>query len=141
MEIIPQKLLPVTMLPIFPAIPTNLIPQTKKVAGNILEGGGVPNLVIFFFPYMGSQHPSPDVKSLCNFETQIWLEIITSRDGKSACFKGSRMSCREIIFGISHDRELDFGPIRVRFGSVWVRFGSVSGCWVGSGWRRREGLL
>ena len=31
---------------------------------------------------------------------QIWLEIITSRDAKSACFKGSRTSCREIIFGI-----------------------------------------
>ena len=30
---------------------------------------------------------------------QIWLEIITSRDAKSA-FKGSRTSCREIIFGI-----------------------------------------
>ena len=49
---------------------------------------------------MGSQHPSPNVKNLCNFETQIWLEIITSRDAKSACFKGSRTSCREIIFGI-----------------------------------------
>ena len=48
---------------------------------------------------MGSQHPSPNVKTLCNFETQIWLEIITSRDAKSACFKGSRTSCREIIFG------------------------------------------
>ena len=48
---------------------------------------------------MGSQHPSPNVKTLCN-ETQIWLEIITSRDAKTACFKGSRTSCREIIFGI-----------------------------------------
>ena len=35
---------------------------------------------------MGSQHPSPNVKTLCNFETQIWLEIVTSRDAKSACF-------------------------------------------------------
>ena len=51
-------------------------------------------------PSMGSQHPSPNVKTLCNFETQIWLEMITSRDAKSACFKGSRTSCREIIFGI-----------------------------------------
>ena len=49
---------------------------------------------------MGSQHPSPNVKTFCNFEPQIWLEIITSRDAKSACFKGSRTSCREIIFGI-----------------------------------------
>ena len=49
---------------------------------------------------MGSQHPSPNVKTFCNFEPQIWLEIITSRDAKSACFKGSRTPCREIIFGI-----------------------------------------
>ena len=34
---------------------------------------------------MGSQHPSPKVKTLCNVETQIWLEMITSRDAKSAC--------------------------------------------------------
>ena len=54
------------------------------------RGGGV----------MGSQHPSPDVKTFCNFEPRIWLEIITSRDAQSACFKGSRTSCREIIFGI-----------------------------------------
>ena len=49
---------------------------------------------------MGSQHPSPNVKALCNFETLIWLEIITSRDAKSACFQGSRTSCREIMFGL-----------------------------------------
>ena len=51
-------------------------------------------------PLMGSQHPSPNVKTFCKFEPQIWLEIITSRDAKSACFKRSRTSCREIIFGI-----------------------------------------
>ena len=45
-------------------------------------------------------HPSPNVKTFGNFELQIWLEIITSRDAKSACFKGSRTSCREIIFAI-----------------------------------------
>ena len=49
---------------------------------------------------MGSQHPSPNVKHFCKFEPQIWLEICTSRDAKSACLKGSRTSCREIIFGI-----------------------------------------
>ena len=49
---------------------------------------------------MGSQHPSHNVKTLCNFETQIWLEIITLCDARSACFKGSRTSCRETIFGI-----------------------------------------
>ena len=46
---------------------------------------------------MGSQHPSPNVKNLCNFETQIWLEIITSREAQRACFKGSQTSCAEII--------------------------------------------
>ena len=43
------------------------------------------------------QHPSPNVKIFWNFETQIWLEIITSRDAKSACFKGPQTSCTEII--------------------------------------------
>ena len=36
---------------------------------------------------MGSQHPSPNVKTFCKFEPQIWPETITSRDAKSACFK------------------------------------------------------
>ena len=49
---------------------------------------------------LGSQHPSPNVKTFCKFEPQLWLEIITSRDAKSACFEGSRTSCGEIIFGI-----------------------------------------
>ena len=53
-----------------------------------------------YFSRMGSQHPSPNAKTFCKFEPQIWLEIITSRDAKSACFKGSKTSCREIIFGI-----------------------------------------
>ena len=49
---------------------------------------------------MGSQHPSPNVKTLCNFELQLWLEIITSHDAESICSKGSRMSCDVIILGI-----------------------------------------
>ena len=49
---------------------------------------------------LGSQHPSPNVKTFCNFEPQIWPEIITSRDAESTCFKGSRTSCDVIIFGI-----------------------------------------
>ena len=40
MELNPQKLFPVTMLPIFPVIPTKLFPQTKKAAGHIFGGGG-----------------------------------------------------------------------------------------------------
>ena len=37
-------------------------------------------------------------KTLCNFEPQIWPEMITSRDAESTCFKGSRTSCDVIIF-------------------------------------------
>ena len=37
-------------------------------------------------------------KILCEFEPQSWLEIITSRDAKSACFQGSQTSCTEIYF-------------------------------------------
>ena len=38
--------------------------------------------------------------SFCNFsDLKIWLEVITSRDAKSACFKGSRISFSVIIFG------------------------------------------
>ena len=48
---------------------------------------------------MGSQHPLPDVKTLCNFEPQIWPEIITSRDAESTCFNGSRTSCDVMMFG------------------------------------------
>ena len=47
---------------------------------------------------MGSQHPSPNVQTLCNFEPQIWLEIITSHDAESTCFKVSRTSCDVIFF-------------------------------------------
>ena len=50
--------------------------------------------------HMGIQHPSPNVKNLCTFELQIWLEIITSRDAKSTCFKGSQTSCTEIFSGV-----------------------------------------
>ena len=33
--------------------------------------------------FLGSQHPSPNAITLCNFEAQIWSEIITSRDAKT----------------------------------------------------------
>ena len=42
---------------------------------------------------MSSQHQSPNVKTFCNFEPQIWPEMITSHNAKRACFKGSRTSC------------------------------------------------
>ena len=47
---------------------------------------------------MGSQHPSPNVKTFCNFEPQTWPEMITSRDAESTCFEGSRTSCDVIYF-------------------------------------------
>ena len=34
--------------------------------------------------FMGIQHPSPNVKNPLLFEPSIWLEMITSRDAKSA---------------------------------------------------------
>ena len=49
---------------------------------------------------MGSQHPSPNVKTLCNFQPWIWTKIMTWRDAESTCFKGSRTSCDVIILGI-----------------------------------------
>ena len=58
------------------------------------------NIRIEIIPHLGSQQPSPNVKNLCTFEPQIWLEIITSRDAQSTCFKGSQTSCTEIIFGV-----------------------------------------
>ena len=49
--------------------------------------------------FLGRQHPSPNVKTLCSFEPQIWPEIMTSRDAESTCFKGSMTSCDVINFG------------------------------------------
>ena len=42
-------------------------------------------------------------KTLCNSEPQVWPEIITARDAKSTCFKGSRTSCEAIIFDVFLD--------------------------------------
>ena len=56
--------------------------------------------VLWNLPWISSPHPSPNVKTLCNFELQMWLEIITSHDAKNACVKGSRPSCSVITFGI-----------------------------------------
>ena len=54
-------------------------------------------LIVFIFgpsglyqTIMGSQHPSPNVKTLCNFKPNFRTEIITSRAAKNSCFKGSR---------------------------------------------------
>ena len=40
------------------------------------------------------------VKTLCNFEPHIWLEIITSHNAIGACFKGSRTSRNVIDCGV-----------------------------------------
>ena len=60
-------------------------------------------LVDFLGPFslgnMGGQHPSHNVKTLCNFEIRIRPEMITSRDAENTCFKGSGTSCDVIIFG------------------------------------------
>ena len=61
-----------------------------------LRNDWVPS-VLLSGSFLGSHHPSPNVKTLCNFEPQIWPEIITSRDAESACFKGSGTSCDGII--------------------------------------------
>ena len=49
---------------------------------------------------MCSQHPSPNVKNPLRIRAANWLEMITSRDAKSACFQGSQTSCTEIISGV-----------------------------------------
>ena len=67
---------------------------------------------------MGSQHPSPNVKNPLRIRAAFWLKIITSRDAKSACFKGSGTSCDVIIFGI-------FGPF---FGIFRKKIASRDGC-------------
>ena len=60
------------------------------------RGRDVPHGQLF----MGSQHPSPNVKNLLRIRAANWLEIITSRDAKSTCFQGSQTSCPEIISGV-----------------------------------------
>ena len=71
----------------------------QKVAACALTADGV-RFIQVVLPLLGSQHLSPNVKTFCNFEPQIWPEIITSRDAESTCFKGSRTSCDVISFGI-----------------------------------------
>ena len=59
-----------------------------------------PRIVFSCQALMGSQHPSPDVTTLCNFEPEIWPETIISRDAESTCLKGPRTSCDVINVGI-----------------------------------------
>ena len=50
--------------------------------------------------YLGSQHPSTNVKTLCNFELQIWPDITTSHDAMSACCLRLKTSCDVMISGV-----------------------------------------
>ena len=63
------------------------VPSPRKGKGTF------GNTTVFQGLPLDSQHPSPNVKTPCNFEPKIWLKMITSRDVKSACFKGSKTSC------------------------------------------------
>ena len=66
------------------------------------------NATVEFDIIMDSQRPSPNLKkTLCNFEPQIWLEMITSRDAKNVCSNGSRMSCH-VIISVSGGAEQDW---------------------------------
>ena len=61
--------------------------------GSWKNGVGDPTLAIWGH-FLGGQHPSPNVKKKpLPLRAEFWLEIITSRDAKSACFEGSRTSC------------------------------------------------
>ena len=65
------------------------------------EAGSTQGVFSREFPqeiYLGSQHPSPNVKNPLRIRDANWLEIITSRDAKSACFQGSQTSCTEKCF-------------------------------------------
>ena len=75
-------------------VPSNFRANSQQIQSNSEQA----SQTLYFF-VMGSQHPSPHVTTLCNFEPQIWPEVITSRDAESTCFKGSRTSCDVIIFG------------------------------------------
>ena len=37
---------------------------------------------------LGSQHVSPNEKTLCDFKLQTWPAKITSRDAQHACLEG-----------------------------------------------------
>ena len=63
------------------------------------------------------QHPSPNMKTLCNFEPQIWPESITSCDAESAYFKGSRTSC-DVINSDIFVKFWTFGEITFTLGAI-----------------------
>ena len=65
--------------------PNALLPQPGFRHQTHVWSHQFPHL-IFSNKNLGSQHPSPNVKTLCNFEPQIWPEMITSRDAESTCF-------------------------------------------------------
>ena len=70
--------------------------------------------------WLGSQHPSPNVRNPLRIQAANWLEIITSRDARSACFQGSQTSCAEIISVV-------FLP---KFGRKRSHHGMDAPCWL-----------
>ena len=71
--------------------------RSLRMVSHVSVGGSILSGVVV---NMGSQHPSPNVKNPLRIRAANWLEIITSRDAKSACFQGSQTSCTEIISGV-----------------------------------------
>ena len=76
----------------------NLLQLGVFFATFLLTVGGFLLTVELF--YLHRQPASITKCEICNSKPQIWLEIITSRDAKSTCFKGSRTSHDVIDLGI-----------------------------------------
>ena len=74
------------------------------------------SVVIFFFPY----NPTPPIPT-------------NPTPG--------RPTREGLIFGPFRLRLALFGSVGLRLAPFRAHFGPVSGCWVGSGWGRGEGLL
>ena len=47
--------------------------------------------------WSANEHPSPSANPFFNYELQIWLANITSRDAQSACCQEFKTSCDLII--------------------------------------------
>ena len=68
--------------PSVPLILSSPVQDTPGIAEDLVEMES-QRLSLFL---LGSQHPSPNVKSPLLFKPQIWLEIITARDAKKCLF-------------------------------------------------------
>ena len=66
-----------------------------------------------------------NAETLCTFEPQAWLEMITSHDAKSACSKGFKTSYNVIISSISLGTISNFSGLRKRVVSKRVVLADV----------------